>query len=419
MWILLVDAADSLVEGKKLQRLNRYVFDNQNELVNLTTKKSLPKDSSEEELRKNFFLEGQEKEGVDYALFGKPPSKFEIKIIPTWECNLRCTHCFVLHELVKKDNRQIDKEKFFLFLRSYLEKYPSIEEGRFQFIGGEAALRAKFNLELISEARQICEEFGVKARFATTTNCFELSEEIIEFYSNMDDFTVSLDGTKHFHDNQRKALDSSESPYEKTMSNLGRLVELGMRDSIMIQASMVDEAINEEVIFSFYKELLMLGIKFEKIRFGSIVPTEHHPNKGKKFLESCQSGVFPVPCCKYRFMHDFVVDSTNKIYCDYFDAEQKNYLGELSDSIEKIEEMHVKKIREQMEVLHDEKCKQCPVIGICWGWCCNTNKTMKPSEHCDQAGLYSRALANAEKGNLVGFYRDHRKNDMTCQLPKG
>lgn len=398
-----------------MRELNNYVYDNQTELVNLTTKKSLPKDSSLEILKDNFFLKGQEKHAVEAALFETTPKKFEIKLIPTWECNLRCTHCFVLHELIKKDERSIDKKKFLFFLDSYLSRYPSIEEGRLQFIGGEAALRAEFNLELISESRRIFKDRGVRPRFATTTNCFEMNDAIMDFYSNIDDLTVSLDGTKEFHDNQRKSLEGDESPYEKTLENIERLVELGMRDRIMVQASLVDEAINEEVISEFYRELLMVGIKFEKIRFGSIVPTEHHPQKGKRFLESCRGGVFPVPCCKYRFMHDFVVDSTNMIYCDYFDAEQKNYLGELSDPIEQIEAMHKKQIKEHMEVLNDDKCKACPVLGACWGWCCNTNKTMRPSEYCDQKGLHERILKNAEMGNLVNFYRDPRKNDMQCQ----
>lgn len=398
-----------------MYEFNKYVFDNQTELVNLTTKKSLPRDSSLEDFRDNFFLVGQERQAVEKALFGNPPKKFEIKLIPTWECNLRCTHCFVLHELVKKDAGKIDKEKFFSFLKSYLARYPSIEEGRLQFIGGEAALRAEFNLELIRESRKICDDFGVTPRFATTTNCFEMNEAIIEFYSNIGDLTVSLDGTKEFHDKQRKALDGDDSPYDKTLRNIEKLVELGMRDKIMVQASLVDEAINEDVITSFYKELLMVGVRFEKIRFGSIVPTEHHPEKSERFLGACRGGVFPVPCCKYRFMHDFVVDSTNRIYCDYFDAAQKNYLGELSDPIEQIEAAHIKQINDQMEVLNDEKCKACPVVGICWGWCCNINKTMRPSEHCDQEGLHARAIENARSGNLINFYRDPRKNDVSCQ----
>ena len=397
--------------------LNNYIFSNRDNLVNLTTKKFLPLDSSAEVLREHHFLKGQEQESVEKALFDVKPKSFEIKIIPTWECNLRCSHCFVLHELVKKDENRIDIEGLVKFIRAYVKKYPSVESGRFQFIGGEPALRSKFNCEIITAIKNLCEEIGLKHYIGCTTNGYELNDDILEFYRVLDGFTVSVDGPKHLHDKQRKPLLPclpNLSPFDKTIQTIKTLVKSGMRDKITVQASLDDDGFNEEVITSFYKTLLMAGIKYESIMFGTIVPTAKKPEMQNKFVEVCANRPYTNVCCKYRMMHDFVVDSSNNIFCDYFDADQGNCLGKLSDDIEKLAKEHKKIITAEMSVLNDDKCKKCPVIGICWGWCCNT-KHMIPSEHCSPDNLQRRVEENGKVGNLKNFLVDYRKYDVTMK----
>ena len=383
-----------------MAKLNKYVFENKDSLVNLTTKKVLPKNSSHEALHENFFLDGQEKESLDYALFGSTPASLEITLVPTWECNLRCTHCFVLHELLKKDDNELDEDRLVSFIERYKQAHPEVVRIGFYFLGGEPALRAKKNISIINSVRSFGERAGVKTEFSATSNGVEMSPEILEFYSMLKSLSISIDGNKESHDKQRKSPEH-KSPFEQTLKTIKTLVKFGMRDKIRVQASIDEKHFNEDLALEFHKTMLMAGVMLDHMHFGLNVPTGQNPDPGAKFIEISRSKVYSRACCKYRFMNNLIVDSRNNVYCDYFHTRAENLLGSLDDPISKIEEGHRKIISSKMQVLNDDKCMECSVIGACWGWCCNLVGLVKPSEHCNQAGLISKIKSSAESGGLI------------------
>jgi radical SAM protein with 4Fe4S-binding SPASM domain len=380
---------------------NKYIFESKDCFYNLTTKKILPKNSSVEEFRNNYFLENQELESVDHALFENQHNYFSIKVIPTWECNLRCEHCFVLHELLKKDTNEINIKQFLEFIENYVKKYPHVKECSIQFLGGEPTLKAKFNNKLIKKVKAKCKNLKINCKFNLTSNGIKLDKEILSFYENLDSFMISLDGFKESHDIQRKSIEKNNiSPFEETLKTINVLCKLGMAKKMKVQASINgDEFFTENNIFNFYKILLKIGVIYENIYIGCVVPTEHNPKISNKIKEVFANGQFySSPCCKYRFMRDFVVDSTNNIYCDYF-YKKENLLGSLTDPIEKIAENHKRIIKEKMPALSDKKCMECPVIGACWGFCCNL-VTINPSDYCNQSGLIEKVRDHVAKGKL-------------------
>jgi len=391
--------------------LNHYVFEESERLVNLTTKKILPKNASQEDLRTNFFLQGQEQESVDHYLFGREKTAFSIDVIPTWECNLRCNHCFVLHELLKKDTREVDQELLCSFIENLLREYPSMRGGSIQFIGGEPTLRSASNARLIKKVSGIS---GPMIKFTATSNGTICDEDSIEFFSLLDAFIISIDGTEKTHNLQRKSILGDDNPFGSTIKTIDKLVALGMRDKITVQASLQEEFMTKENLVEFYKILLMHGVRFEKIIAGFVCPTKHNPRLDDEFVELHRKTPRTKPCCKYRHMANFVVDTSNNVYCDYFDATGKNLLGKLSDPISQMAKNHERIIRESFSVLNDPKCKSCPVIGMCWGWCANT-KGLNPSDHCDQALLMEKVKKNAEQDNLVNFMKSSKKNDVTLK----
>ena len=382
-------------------KFNKYIYENKDFFYNLTTKKKLLKNSTIEEYKSNFFLENQESESLNYALFEKRYDYFGIKVIPTWECNLRCDHCFVLHELLKKDTGEIDIKQFLQFIENYVKKYTNVKQCSIQFLGGEPTLRAKFNNNLINEVKKICKKLKIDCKFSLTSNGVKFDKEIFKFYRNLDSFMISLDGLKENHDEQRKSIDKNVfSPFEETLKTINVLCKLGMAKKMNVQASLDGEkSFTENNIINFYKILLGLGVIYENIYIGCAVPTKHNPEisqRMKKVLSN--GGLYAIPCCKYRFMRDFVVDSNNNIYCDYF-YKNENFLGKLTDPIDVIAENHRYIIKESMPALNDKKCMECPVIGACWGFCCNL-VTINPSDHCNQTGLIENVKKRVAEGKI-------------------
>lgn len=391
--------------------LNHFVLNDVDSLVNLTTGESLPNSASLSELRAGFFLEGQEADCIGHRLFGRPPNTFTINLIPTWECNLRCSHCFVLHELLKKDPGRVDSSLLADFVARLFATYPSIKMAQIHFVGGEPTLRSEENMDLMSRVREA--SAGRRVVFTATSNGFDCGEKEVEFLSSLDSVTLSVDGSKQHHDSQRKALDRRDvSPFDSCIYTIRRLVAMGARDRLIVQGSLPQEAMKIGIVADMYKQLLMSGVKYENIMVGFVAPTKHRPKPDEDFLRVSTRSAHVKPCCKYRFMSNFVVDTSNRVFCDYFDANSNNLLGSLSDPIESIAAAHERVIRATMPVLNDPKCAKCPVIGLCWGWCANT-KCLKPSDHCNPEYLMKRAKQNAEKGNLRNFLKNTKKNDLS------
>lgn len=384
--------------------LGRHVFKDGKNLVNLTTKKVVPSDASEKELSDGFFLQGQETQSIEAALFKDDPIVFEIKIVPTWECNLRCKHCFVLHELLKEDKGNLNADALVEFIAAFVQSTPTLRRGNIQFIGGEPALRARQNVELIKAIRQKCNEIAFPIRFSATSNALELNDDIFEFYSLLDSLAISVDGTEKTHNEQRKSSRHT-NPYQRTLSNIRKIVAAGLREKLSTQAALGESSFNEECILSYFKTMLMSGVKYENIHFGVTVPTRQSPEPESKFLQAVTDKIYFRPCCKFRLAGDFVVDSSNNIYCDYFDTTENNLVGRLGDPINVINELHKKVIKKNMPVLNDEKCMSCPVIGACWGWCCNLTGLIRPSEHCDQKGLIEKINQKSKNEDLISYLR--------------
>jgi|688.fasta_scaffold191234_1 radical SAM protein with 4Fe4S-binding SPASM domain len=383
-----------------MKKLNKYIYKCNENIINLTTKKSLPLDSSYEVLEKNFFLEGQEKQSIEEYLFNPQASDYiSIKIVPTWECNLRCSHCFVLNQLKKNDSgSKINIENLKIFLNQFINKYNK-KFVNFRFLGGEPALRAKENYQLIKELRSFLRNANAKCYFSCTSNGLEMSEDIKEFYLSLDSLCISLDGSKKYHNEQRKSIGNIKNPYKKTLNNIKLLIKLGMKE-LVVQAAFEDQGYEEKNILKFYEKVLLAGVKYKNIVFGSIVPTTQKPEINKKYLETISSAKINFrQCCTYRVMSEFILDSYDNLYSDYFDI-KNTCIGKTTDSIESIKEKYIETIRKHMPVLQDENCMDCPVIGACWGGCSNS-KNIKPSSICNQKLLYEKIKEKEKDGTLV------------------
>jgi radical SAM protein with 4Fe4S-binding SPASM domain len=382
-----------------MNKLNKYVYICGENLINLTTNKTLPINSSNEILKKNFFLEGQEKQAIEERLFNFMNSEeITFRIVPTWECNLRCSHCFVLHQLKKHDDSKINIENFKIFLNEFIIKYNK-KYVNFLFIGGEPALRSKDNYEFIKELRNFLKNIDIKSHFACTSNGLEIDKDIKKFYLSLDSLNISLDGSKEYHNEQRKSINNIKNPYKKTLSNIKLLIKSGIKN-LFVQAALEDHGFKEKKILKFYEKLLMAGVRYENIFFGAVVPTKQKPEISKKYLESLSSAKFNFKlCCSYRLMNDFVLDSSNNLYSDYFDI-QNTCIGKTTDSIESVKEKYIEIIKKHMPVLQDENCMKCPVIGACWGGCSNA-KNIKPSSVCNQKLLHEKIKEKEKDGTLI------------------
>jgi radical SAM protein with 4Fe4S-binding SPASM domain len=373
---------------------SRYVFESGDMLYNSMNNIKLNRDSSEDEFRSNFFLAGQERESLHARLFIKP-KRLAVKIIPTWECNLRCKHCSVLHRLRQRDDFSINPDDVIRFMKTFKDHY-GLEKFSLFFIGGECLLRAK---ECLAIAEAVISELGREnmALSLTTNLSLDLTHESVKLLSMMDAFDVSLDGTEAQHNWQRKNHKdySDANPYRKTFFNIMRLVKLGLSNKIKVQAAVQDQVADEDEKVSFFESLISIGVLFDNITYGGVHPTVKNPKVDEAYTNYLRSTTFwKSPCCEYRYMAHFGFNPDGSYDYDYFENISENRSFNLSEfgksyGIAEVEDIYRNKIQKNMSVMNDEVCmNKCPVLAYCWGRCHNnTFNLSNPSSHCNMRGL--------------------------------
>jgi len=118
-----------------------------------------------------------------------------INIWLTKKCNLQCTYCY---EGVTKETESMSREICNQVI-AYIKKLDG--EVNVRFHGGEPLLEYS-NLQYLYKCLNAT---GKVKTFGVTTNGTLLSDEKIEFLTSaMDDFSISIDGTREVHNRNRK-----------------------------------------------------------------------------------------------------------------------------------------------------------------------------------------------------------------------
>jgi radical SAM protein with 4Fe4S-binding SPASM domain len=380
-------------------------LDGKEVLYNTITKVALPLTTPNNVLAQHFFLDGQEREALLAALF-RPPDHLNLHVLPTWTCTLRCGHCCVLDKLVPTDTGTLDVSGVMTFYDRYLDYYPTVNQVSCNFLGGEATLKLVNCLAiqdgLLAKVGRVTPTFRI-----TTNGTCELDSQARRFFTRMETIIVSLDGPERFHNQQRRAFgDTKFNPYQKTVSFIKGLLDLGLRDVIHVQASLRDEFLDDrEAMCEYYRMLLRMGVRLENIIYGSLFPAKHRcqESQNQAFLANRQEPHRRcVPCCKFRFMSNLVVDTTNRVYLDFQNVQDGTVVGSIYDPIQQIATNNRNLILNQMPALHDPVCQRCPAVGYCWGECVNSTllNNNRPSQLCGQESMVAMVKEKADKGTL-------------------
>jgi radical SAM protein with 4Fe4S-binding SPASM domain len=388
---------------------------------NTVTKKKLPISASQEELKQHFFLAGQEKEALDAALFSLPQT-LSLTINPTWECNLRCKHCCVLSSLKVEDKDVLPINHLLEFINKYIDKFKP-KYISMCFVGGEPLLRASTCLETLSRTLELCQSRGIVLSSSMTTNATLLDDIGLKLMDLLDSVVVSVDGDEEHHNNQRIPLKDIFNPYERTLTNIERMIDAGFADKMQVQGAIRDDFLTSERYEAFLRKFAYMGIDPNRIVYGCIYPTDKMKpsyNESIAFKQVLQNPrIIPLQCCKFRLASNFIVHPNGDLYDVPFPW-ARTKLGNLTDSIDVIVENSYNTIKERFVCYRDTNCMVCPVIGYCWGGCVNGSLMVenRPSAHCNQKELMSTVQSMAESGELIKQTERQSLNNRFIELEK-
>jgi len=374
---------------------------------NTLTHTTLPLDSDEATLRANYFMMDQDYDAIIYNLM-RDRGLLNLTIVPTWECNLRCSHCSVTTKLQKVDNNEINTNKLIKFIRRYLNKFNSTHMSM-HFVGGEPLLRQAKVKEIIESIYDELDGSSIACLISLTTNAtVNLSSDAYKTFELLDKINVSIDGDEFQHNSQRRSLHQLGNPYNIAIENVKLMISKGFGDKLHIKAAIRDEWYNKDAYRNFLETMADIGVCLDNVMFGCLHPTDLKHDQSQ--LESFKKlfGVRPVatPCCKYRGNSVWLIDSSNDIYDLPYKWAQSR-LGTIDEDLDIILERRRQMIIDTFPCFKDQKCMECPVLGFCWGQCVNSTPMVldKPSNYCNQSKLINTIKELSDAGTLIDYVR--------------
>lgn len=144
------------------------------------------------------------------------PKIQELIILPTEQCNFRCTYCYedFLIGKMPADIRQ--------GLKNLIEaRVPEIETLRFNWFGGEPLVAKDVVLEISEHAFDLCRRYGTRLEGGLTTNGYLLKKPLFEklVALNQTSYQISLDGDQDAHDTTRLRADG-KGTFDRIWANL-------------------------------------------------------------------------------------------------------------------------------------------------------------------------------------------------------
>lgn len=348
-----------------------------------------------DQLRESFMLAGQENEAINNYLMHTVEPAYAT-LIPSWECNVRCPHCYVGHMLEKPSGSTTgvtDPMKALVFLHRCNE-HPGWAIHRIAIVGGEPLLHPDFCRTVLNNTKIDC---------TMTTNGMWNFEEMKDILTHprLTIITFSLDGVPEHHNQIRRALNHDPNAFATAYRNLARTTKACPDKIIVAQGSTVGRIYKEEERRRFYALMLLAGVKHKDIKLGIEAPSPD-TKVTPQFQEMVRTGTRFKPCCDYQVGKQLVIHG-DIVYPTYYAVDDVAPLGYLDDAPDTILQNYREYIRWNMPMLNDVTCMmECKAVGICWGLCSNAEGAytrMKPSSACDRAAK-EKALPKVARHGL-------------------
>lgn len=352
------------------------------------------------------------------------PTKLHLIIMPTEDCNFRCTYCYETHE---KGRMSLEVQNSIIkFVRNNIRYYTGLNIGWF---GGEPLEALDIIRYLSKELIKICDIARKPYRAGITTNAYSLSADVYkELYKlRVYEYQISIDGLREEHDKLRKLKDGSGT-FDNIINNIKEIKKIKdiAATQIVIRTNFTKSiAARLSEYFEFYNQLLAGdnrftvqinlasdwgGTQVKKISddlmdlndyvdiFGRIIDYVSQCGSDLDFayhLEEINPGEAK---CYAGKRNTYCIGSDAKIYkcTESFDMPENNVGVLLSNGNMKLDAYYLSLWENTGRISNIEKCKACSFSGCCLYSPCPRN-TISSKEHlptCSRTKINLRNIIN-------------------------
>ncbi|MCQ2426790.1 MAG: radical SAM protein [Clostridia bacterium] len=316
-------------------------------------------------------------------------------LLPTRECNFRCTYCYE-----EKRTEFYDSDLIKNIIRGtihYLQIHPQIKALHIEWFGGEPMLCFDQIVLIARALKEYCDNTSIAFWMSMTTNGYLLTSQKAKELAKLKltTYQITLDGNKHFHDELR-VLKNGDGTWDRIHSNLMSIKETDLQN------------IDIRIRINYHTDMLerlpeiLLGLKadFDDPRFHFFCAKINPPSNTKlKYdfvsnkaeilaqdyifdvfaennigIEEYYSNLNPAaPLCYARNKHCLVidVDGTIRKCTEYLDDDAINKIGFVNNGIFDIDEKkHRQWLSAPESAIKARGCISCKDLPVCYGGTC-------------------------------------------------
>lgn len=359
------------------------------------------------------------------VIFGN--DTLSVEIMPTNDCNFRCTYCF---EYPDKKYMSLESEKKVInFLK---REIPKCKQFRLAWFGGEPLLCIEQVIRLSKIASDLCKENKVPMFGEISTNgyCLDIDTFRSLIKNRITEFQICIDGPKAKHNETRPHFEGEDS-HDIILNNLIKIQKevksgcfvIAIRTNVTPEVlPYMDEHLEE--MAKYFKDDLRFHVIFQCVRDwggdrvdeSQIVENEQaiyerlYRIAREKGLQSSEGLNFaPVVgyCCANR-KNGYVIDCEANIYkCALAMSNEKyreiNRIGYINKSGKKVlDEAKLAQWIVSKEPAKDS-CRECVLYPFCMGGHCFYKKNIMESSSCNLyiLSMVHEKLMALDKSNLL------------------
>lgn len=322
---------------------------------------------------------------------------FDLTILPTLDCNVRCWYCFENKNVGSRITPSV-KGNILLFIQNIIKDRPYIKEISIDLFGGEPLLHYEEDLDdFLHQIKNVVEGLGKKATFLFITNGLRLTEEVMDRIKDLSpQFQISIDGYKERHDKIKVLSKHADiSTYDLVIHNLKNVCKCD-HVHVILRLNYDEQTLkNVGKILSDIKDIdrSKISIHFERVwqtKKHIAITNEALIDAWKLFVshgfQVTYLKFFHTPSsCMSSKQDQVAISYDGKIFkctgCDFARTEEDGNLmsnGNIAWKGNKAEE------RIQIQTYNHPECLQCKLLPLCWGPCCQKHllKKEKVMETC-------------------------------------
>ena len=159
------------------------------------------------------------------------PKYLELTLLPTEQCNFRCTYCYEDFSIGRMSKKTIDSIKNFLNNR-----ISTLTQLNLQWFGGEPLAAKSIMYEISDFAQKLCIKHKVIFRGSITTNGYLMDMTTVRRLHELSQcsYQISLDGLGPVH-NVTRRLASGGGTFDRILENLKAIRDSELSFSVLLR----------------------------------------------------------------------------------------------------------------------------------------------------------------------------------------